>query len=693
MQWRRNAAGERKDKPASAFIDRNRLSARLPELDGLRALAVISVILFHCEISGVFNAGFFGVDVFFAISGFIITAQLLKEYRETGGFKFGEFYFRRMKRLLPPMLGLILLSFLITPLVSGVGYARFRSDVPAALLYVSNWWQIWSRQPYFEAAEAPRMLTHLWSLAVEWQFYVAWPPLAYFFLKKFGRKVAGSLSLILALLSTAWMWHLYDGSDPGRVYLGTDTHAMGLLAGAALACFWNPWADKKEFSAVGRNGLRICASLSLALFGYMILVMNESDPFMYRGSFLLVPVLTCAIAYCTLNDPGFFLSRLLRTSMIQWIGSRSYSLYLVHWFIFTLMRLGGMNDLANLVNLAGGLLIIALISELTYQVLERRVIKMKLGQSGASKALAMGAYMLVVGAIFLGSIMESDNKGSAQIVASSPLVAKVAIPEGTALLPHENADKAAGAAVASPVETVNAIASGEHIYAIGDSVLLGASQYLSSSIPGIQIDAAIGRQASQGLKIVRELGGKPDASTVLLHLGTNGYINESQFKDLLRELANRKSVLVINVHANRRWTAPNNEIIERLAREFPNVHLINWHSISSAKPEYFVKDGIHLTKAGILALTAEIKVATGGTPIVAGSAAKREVSSASSAGQEEPRPAKITAAAEMDKALPTAEGETRLALSAIQNTDESPAAVTAQPTQVAGPLVKTPDSQ
>ncbi|MBC7454435.1 MAG: acyltransferase [Massilia sp.] len=129
------------------------------------------------------------------------------------------------------------MSWLITPLVSDVGFAGVTADAPAALVYLSNWWQIFSSQPYFEAAEAPRMLKHLWSLAVEEQFYIAWPPLAYFFLKKFGKQTTGLIALMLALLSTGWMWYRYDDGDPNRVYLGTDTHAMGLLLGAALACF------------------------------------------------------------------------------------------------------------------------------------------------------------------------------------------------------------------------------------------------------------------------------------------------------------------------------------------------------------------------------------------------------------------------------------------------------------------------
>ena len=671
-------------------------SSRLPELDGLRALAVASVIAFHCDLPGVFNAGFFGVDVFFAISGFIITALFLKEYRETGGFKFGAFYSRRIKRLLPPVLGLIALSYLVTPLVSEAGHARLKSDVPAALLYISNWWQISSRQPYFEAAATSRVLTHLWSLAIEGQFYLVWPPLAYFFLKQFGRKATGSLSLILAVVSTGWMWYLYDGIDRNRVYLGTDTHAMGLLAGAALACFWSPGGDKNTFSMAARHGLRIVASLSLVLLAYMMLAMNDAHPFMYRGSFLLVPILTCAIIYCTLNDPRFLLSSLLRTPLIQWIGTRSYSLYLVHWCVFSWMRLRDPNDLANPAHLAVALLLIGVVAEGSYQLLECRFRKIKVDDfSRLSKACAMGAYIFVAGAIFFGSMGDPDKKGSVQPIASAAVAPPRAMAEGPSVATTDNADRGAGAAMGSPADAGEKISGGEHIYAIGDSVLLGASDYLSKSIPGIHMNAAVGRQASEGLKIVRELRGKQDDTKImLLHLGTNGYINEAQFKDLLGELKDRQSVLVINLHANRRWTTPNNEMIERMTHEYANVHLINWHAISTDRPEYFVKDGIHLTRAGILALATEIKVATGGSVIVAGSAPRAVLSNvrerkivhktgATEGAQRGPVP-------EM-KAILAAKEDTILALSVIPGFDAGSDGVVTQPPPAAGLLVTAPE--
>ncbi|MBC7454436.1 MAG: acyltransferase [Massilia sp.] len=438
-----------------------------------------------------------------------------------------------------------------------------------------------------------------------------------------------------------------------------------------------------------RIGLRIGAAVSLALLSYMIWTINQLHPLMYRGSFLLVSGLTCAMAFCTLNDPDFVFSRLLHHRVIQWIGSRSYSLSLVHWFVFTLMRLHDVNALAHRGYLAAGLLAIGVLSEVSYRVLERWIKTQFNHMTGTSRAFTMGAYTfvaaIIAGAVFLQSAQAPDKSDAVQAATGTPVPVTQAMAESAALPSADNVDHAQWATVDGAVDAGEKIAGGEHIYAIGDAVLLGASAYLSKSIPSIHINAKVGRQASQGLKIAGELHGTSnDTNTMLLHLGTNGDITESQIKDALRALANWKSVLIINVHANRRWTTSNNDMIERMTHDFTNVHLINWHAISSDRPDYFVKDGIHLTQAGILALTAHIKVATGGATIVASGMATPGVSNASAqalrlalktqeAEVEDFAPAPKTSAAS------TAENDTKLALSAMPGTSASGAPVIEPP--------------
>jgi peptidoglycan/LPS O-acetylase OafA/YrhL len=602
---------------------------RFPELDGMRAVAVVSVILFHCEMSGVLNAGFFGVDIFFTISGFIITAILLKEWRETDNIGFSHFYFRRLKRLLPPVLVLVGVAYAVTSALSREAQAWLEADLPAALSYLSNVWQIHAGQSYFDTT--PHVLKHLWSLAVEEQFYLVWPLFVWLALRsRASPRTLGVIALLLAAASTVWMGYLYDldidATDQNRLYLGTDTHAMGLLAGAALACFWNPWATA-ILPGKARHGWRVAAVLAIALLGYMLQVLNPADPAMYRGCFLMVPVLTCVILYATTTDPRFALSWLLRTSVFQWLGKRSYSLYLVHWPVFVWLRLLDYKDFTDPATLAGALGLVLVCSAILYACVEAPTTAFRPRFSWGWMGAASAVYTLAAWSFFIVTASAWDSHKAAQLAdmsakakaeADAAVVAALALVEPAPVVPAVPG-AAPAAAVEAPdhgLDTGEKISGGADIFAIGDSVLLGSSAYLSKKIPGIQIDAAVGRQASNGLKVIQEWVSQPQkATTVIVHLGTNGYINEGQFKELLGALAGLQHVFVINVHADRRWTAPNNEIIERTVHAFPNVALIDWHGVSEQRPEYFVSDGIHLTKKGILALTAQIKLATGGEAI------------------------------------------------------------------------------
>lgn len=599
-------------------------SKRFPELDGMRAVAVVSVILFHCEISNVLNAGFFGVDIFFTISGFIITAILRKEFRETGIIAFSAFYFRRLKRLLPPVLVLVGVAYPITASLSSDALNWFRADLPAALSYLSNIWQIHAEQSYFDTT--PHVLKHLWSLAVEEQFYLVWPLFAWAALRR-GSTTTGILSLLLAIVSTVWMGCLFelniDAADQNRIYLGTDTHAMGLLTGAALACFWNPWTTA-ALSGEARTGWRVAAVLAVGLLGYMIQALNPADPAMYRGCFLMVPLLTCVILYATMTDETFALSQLLRTRVFQWLGKRSYSLYLVHWPVFVWMRLLDYKDFSDPAILAGGLGIVVVSSAILYACVEQPATSFRPRFGWVPMASASAVYTVAAWAFFAVTASAWDDNKAAMLAAANADAARAAAVE-VALAQAQAVPEPAAVPVDAPVvadvpdsaiDSGEQISGGEDIYAIGDSVMLGSSAYLAKKIPGIRIDAAVGRQASSGLKVVQEWISKPHkASTVIVHLGTNGYINEGQFKELLKTLADVQHVIVINVHADRRWTSSNNAIIERMTHEFPNVAMIDWHAVSENRGEYFVKDGIHLTHKGILAMTAQIKLATGGSVI------------------------------------------------------------------------------
>jgi hypothetical protein len=371
---------------------------------------------------------------------------------------------------------------------------------------------------------------------------------------------------------------------------------------------------------LARFGWRSAALAALVLLGAMVTTMNFSHPWLYRGAFLVVSVLTCIVIYAVMADSAFFVSSILRTQVVQWIGSRSYSLYLVHWPVFVWMRLLGHEDFTDWRVLLSALAIVMIASEVMYRCVEVPAKAFDLKKPATKpKIIAVFAYVIIAASFSLTIKLAGkgwlDKSAMTPQLASAPVAADpVPATLTQAAAPADNVS--AAGTNDDPVDANTRISGGADMYALGDSVLLGAKEHITKYIPGIQVDAAVGRQASHGLKIAKQWHGiLGKSSTVLVHLGTNGYINESQFRELLHELAECKSVILINVHADRRWTAPNNDIIARMTHEFPNTHLVDWNLVSSGRPEYFVKDGIHLTRHGILAFTSQIKIATGGEPL------------------------------------------------------------------------------
>jgi peptidoglycan/LPS O-acetylase OafA/YrhL len=311
-----------------------------PALDGIRALAVGGVLLYHLDVDWA-AGGFLGVEVFFVLSGFLITGLLFGEWRRTGGIDLVGFYRRRARRLLPALFLLLIVVTALAAVALREELGRLRGDVLAALAYVTNWYLVANQQSYFQALGRPPLLQHLWSLAIEEQYYVLWPV----GLLLLARLARGRTSRVLAAvvvgaaLSTAWMALLYQPfEDPSRLYYGTDTRAASLLIGSALAVAWPTVSARfggSRWEGLLADGLAIAALVGL---GWFAATANPFGSLLFQGGFAAVSVLTALLIAASTHPGSAVGARLLGHPVLRWLGVRSYAIYLWHWPIFMLTR-------------------------------------------------------------------------------------------------------------------------------------------------------------------------------------------------------------------------------------------------------------------------------------------------------------------------------------------------------------------
>jgi len=587
---------------------------RIEGLDGLRAIAVLSVIAYHSEIPNFFNGGFLGVDIFFAISGFLITKIMIAEIEKTGSIALSDFFLKRARRLLPTLLVVIATSILFSVCFAPDATINLKKDVFPGLLFYSNFWQLVSDQPYFEKFGRPHALQHLWSLSIEEQFYLVWPFLLILIWKLSNKESFGRLAGSLAVASAGWMWWLADLhgipsiSNPERLYLGTDTHSVGLLLGSYLACmnlneiFTNRW--RAEI-------LNIIGGVALLLLGTAICLLSESSEGLYRGGFFAVGLATCAVIFAGASQ-GTIINIVFENSLLRAIGKKSYGLYLWHWPVFVFLRPG--HELPENLAIAffSRLALTFLLAEISFRFVEEPLRKDKLMsflytniRYGVISCATVGSL-----AILFWPNVQRDT-GFERIVEENRAVSS-AMMESLEIHPPDAAQLGEGPLVKIAEQELSQIRHDKPlsgcISAFGDSVMLGAKTELERVVPCIKVNAVVGRQGSDLLKTVQSLKSSSQIGDALvIHIGTNGYIYESNLRGILEAIPRGSKIALINIHANRRWTADNNALIEKVKAAHPEVAVIDWEGESRSHPEYFVKDGVHLTGSGINAYVKLIK--------------------------------------------------------------------------------------
>ena len=556
------------------------------------------------------------------ISGYLITCLLLSDWQQTNGIGLKRFWYRRARRLLPALFAMLFVVSLYAIFFLPDVLDQLRGEVLSALFYVENWFLVFRNLSYFQSAGRPPLLQHVWSLAVEEQYYLFWPLILMLVLTVWGKSRKALLIGVLAgvVISTVEMAILYHPyTDPSRVYYGTDTRVAALLLGSALAFVWAPW---RLIGRTGRNAgilLDAVAVLSGIVLFYMFLNVHDFDPSLYRGGFLLVAIVSTLLIASTVHPASKLVPWLLGFGVLRWIGVRSYGIYLWHWPIYMVTRPHSDLPLTGLPLLVLRLTLTFLAAAASYKyieepirhgALERQWARYKTAPAETKRTLmtrfSLGATGLVVGLVIIvvglgngGSAATPAGFGKRTEIVVQPGQTTTTLPGAATTVPTTAAPGAPTTVPGTPVSTVTAI---------GDSVMLGAYVPLKSTIDTMfnadvtGIDAAESRQFSTGVDLIQSYKDKGQlGQIVLVQLGTNGPIDPGDFDRMMGILADRKKVLLINAKEPRSWEQQVNDTLADGAKRYKNAVLVDWHSFGSAHPEFFYDDQIHLRPDGAAA--------------------------------------------------------------------------------------------
>ncbi|WP_330474057.1 acyltransferase family protein [Terrabacter sp. C0L_2] len=606
--------------------------AHIEGLDGLRALAIVGVLVYHLNASWL-PGGFLGVDVFFVVSGFLITTLLLRERERTGRIALSQFWVRRARRLLPALVLCVVTSVLIARAVSSDLLVDVGRQMLGALTFSTNWVEITAGTSYFDQT-APQLFMNFWSLAVEEQFYLLWPLVTLALLAVPSRVRLGVAVTVGAVSAAAMALLFTPGTDATRVYYGTDTHLVGLMAGAALAFAWAspqlaPWVAPSRWGRLGTYAVPLAL---VVLLGEMALL-DEQSTLTFRGGIVLASLATAVLVMGVVERrPGgpTGLQRALRHPVAGWVGARSYSIYLWHWPVILLVALDNPSapgTVSHLLTRLWCVLVTLALADLTFRFVETPfrtlgfrgvasrlrtglsglTLRGKRGLAGAVTALAVVTAVIVLTApdqsetarMLAENEAAADAAGAAALAtpsagASSPVPSATSVPVGLSPTPGASAS---GPATAAGTKASFTMPAGNEIDAYGDSIMVGSLQALRYYFPGIRIDAKSNRRWSDGLAEVTARG-DGNRRAVILAFGTNAGVDEDRVKQVLDTLGPDRMVVLVNIMGPFARVDTDNATLELVARGRPNVVVADWADAIRAHPDQVQSDRIHPTIKG-----------------------------------------------------------------------------------------------
>ena len=575
-------------------------SRYIAPIDGLRALAVTAVILYHLGINWI-PGGFLGVDLFFVISGYVITRLLLDSIMSKGALDLREFYWARVRRLLPPVLFMLTGTTFLIAAWKPDAIHRFLSDLPYVLTGSENWHLVAVHQDYFQAIGRPPLLQHTWSLGVEIQFYILWPLILLLILKYLGKKRVAQTSLVIAFISglALFIYSLrVDSSSSNQIshiYFGTDTHSLGLFLGAALAVSWVPANLSKNISERAQDfvdGIGVIGLLGLLCTFFFI---DESNAALYRIAFPLAALFGVAII-TSLVHPASRFSPLMSSRPLVWIGQRSYGIYLWHWVVFQVTRpnvdLAGANWAIN----AARILIVIALADISLRWIEIPIRRGALstwirGLKYRSKSTRRKQKAWII-SVSIALLLTTSAASWAAWMEDFNSTSRGSQKGSTGVFPHNQSDSSVLAN-----NTKNA-SEKTGLWVTGDSIILGIRDKLESHFPIELINARVGRQIGELIQVAQRDKVGLATSTVVFDIGNNNHLTESDVRTLFELLKNQPKMIVVNTAVPRAWRDDNNRIINKVIVDYPQAQLVDWASLSFGHPEYFAPDGVHLSDAG-----------------------------------------------------------------------------------------------
>ena len=598
----------------------NNKSKYLPSIDSLRALAVLAVIIYHVDVNYL-PGGFLGVDLFFVLSGYLISSLIIKEYKKTGSLNLYNFYIRRARRLLPAVYFMITVVLVVMVMFNGVLLKKSHLDAIFGYIYSSNWWYIFHKLDYFDSFGSQSPFKHLWSLAIEEQFYMIFPLLFLLINRKkkdkdgFYKLNRNFLYVILGVILVSLIAHiiLFDINNISRIYFGTDTRAFSLLVGAVGAILYP--MDKLNTKITPQENLlySVVSLISIAALITIMIYTSEYNTWLYRGGFLLVAILGIIIIISS-GKQHTVMAKLLSFKPVVFIGKISYSLYLWHFPVLVLTTPVSEIGKPNIFFVVLRVILTFILAIISYALVETPIRKLgfknyvsiiykKIVKKSKKTKKIVASIATVVSILFVMGIFgksvpyistafvkEMDSNKESQYVNKGDN-------NQDNKQNQENKDNKENKDKKDDKQ--NEEKKYSSVIVMGDSLTVDIGEKFQELYPGAVIDGKIGRQLYVAIEEAKDYAQyNNENSAIIFQLGTNGPFTESQIEDLVK-VFDKADIYFVNIKVPRAWEKTVNTALKEAKEKHSNITIIDWYTVANSGKDLFEPDRVHLNQTGI----------------------------------------------------------------------------------------------